>query len=89
MLDGSGYRRLFPDRREGHVPAGWAPDGHLLLAAAGRFWIGGESTLFHISRGSVVPVTSGEPRFESLTRQGRTETSYAIGTIRLGPILFT
>jgi Tol biopolymer transport system component/DNA-binding winged helix-turn-helix (wHTH) protein len=96
MADGSRVRRLFPDWRETHLPAAWTPDGRLLLVSQGRFWTVPARRFFPFAPSLRFPISSGEPRFDSLQEgdwggpsliQARDSRSfYAVGTTPLGQL---
>ncbi len=86
MADGSRLRPLFPNWHESHLPAGWTPDGRLILVSQGRLWTAPFRRFLHGTPALPSPISPVEPRFDSpiQIRSGRSE--YAVGSTRLGQL---
>jgi Tol biopolymer transport system component len=84
MADGTGHQRLFPDWKERHLPAGWTPDGKLLLWSRGQYWMALHARLF--ARPQRVQLSPGEPIFSSIVQVRDSRTFYAVGTTPLGQL---
>ena len=78
--NGSDVRRLFPNWQETHLPAGWTPDGRLLLVSQGRLWTAPFRRFFQFATSPQVPISSAEPQFDSLVQLRDSRTLYAVGT---------
>jgi eukaryotic-like serine/threonine-protein kinase len=86
MADGSLIRRSFPDWRESHLPAGWTPDGRLILVSQGRFWAALQQRLFQSGESQRIQLTSGQPGFEGIIQLRDRRTFYAVGSTPLGQL---
>jgi eukaryotic-like serine/threonine-protein kinase len=85
--DGTHLRRLLPDWREAHFPAGWTPEGQLLLISQFHLWTVRQPWFLPRARPQPVQLTFGEPRFNTLFRMHRSgRTLYAVGTTPLGEL---
>jgi DNA-binding winged helix-turn-helix (wHTH) protein/Tol biopolymer transport system component len=83
---GSGLRQLFPDWHKTQRPAGWAPDGSLLISSEGRLWTGVPRRLFQTAPILPTPISPDEPRFESIVAAAGQNIMHGIGTTPLGQL---
>ena len=86
LANGTRLQRLFPDWRESHLPAGWTPDGRLLLISRSQVWAVEHPWLFQSRSSRRVQLTSGEPQFSDLLQFRYSRASYAVGTTPLGQL---
>ena len=86
MASGGGLRQLFPGWRKPHLPAGWAPDGRLLISSEGRLWIAEPHRFFQTAQSLPTPVSPDEPRFDSVIQAPGHNVMYGIGTTPLGQL---
>jgi DNA-binding winged helix-turn-helix (wHTH) protein/Tol biopolymer transport system component len=84
MADGSRVRRLFPDWHESHLPAGWTPDGRLVLVSGGRLWTVPPRRILQSGPSLPSPVSPTEPRFDGLIQLRGSGAFYAAGSTPLG-----
>jgi DNA-binding winged helix-turn-helix (wHTH) protein/dipeptidyl aminopeptidase/acylaminoacyl peptidase len=86
LADGTGLRRLFPDWAEIHQPAGWTPDGHLLLNSRGQYWTVQQPRFFEHGQPRRVQLSFGEPSFAGWIRFRDSRTFYTVGSTPLGQL---
>ena len=86
MSDGTRLKRLFPEWRENHLPAGWTFDVGLLLLSQSQLWIAQTPQFFQIGPARRVQLSSGEPRFSDLLQLRGGRTTYAVGATLMGQL---
>jgi hypothetical protein len=84
--DGAGLRRLLPNWQRNHLPAGWTPDGDLLLNSEGQFWIGRQRRFYQLDQPAPAELSAGEPYFNITLQSMNARTLYAIGRTPLGQL---
>ena len=84
--DGTGLQCLVPGFRRNHLPAGWTPEGHLLLLSENRFWMTRSRRFFEFQQPDPVQISSGDPLFflpVQITGEG---AFHALGVTPLGQL---
>ena len=84
--DGKGLRRLCPDWAEGHQPAGWTPDGHLLLVSRGQFWVLQQQRFLERGHPQRIQLSFGDTQFSGPVHFRDSHTFYGVGTTPLGQL---
>ena len=83
---GTRLRRLVPDFHRNHLPAGWTPDGGLLVISEGQFWIAQPRRFFWFKRPPPIQLSTGDPMFTVPIQFQRNGTFYSVGKTQLGQL---